>query len=132
MNVTLLKKAVKLVLKYPHKLDMNKGIQVGGCKTVGCLAGHVCAVLSKNSLRGAHERLCEPYSISYGEVLWSKVEGVASDALGIDERQRGALFQLGAWPLKFKLKYCAATSFAARARVLAQRVNHFIRTGGAE
>jgi len=56
----------------------------------------------------------------------------ASCLLGIDQRTANRLFSLAAWPEKFCEPFDAAKTPAKRARIAAERIEHFIATDGAE
>lgn len=129
INITLLRKVKKHILEEPRRLDMNvvlNGDQSGPdappCGTIGCIGG-------------------------WTNFLSGKPEDSLSDAairLGLDSDEQGRLFEEPAytvsqpteeragWPEKFMRRYLKAKTPQTRAKVTAERIDHFIKTKGAE
>lgn len=92
------------------------------CGTVACIAGWA-AVLSQQQ---GGETIREVASR-----LWNAAD-TGGDALEIDYDGQNRLFYTCDWPSKFREQYDAAKTPTARARVTVARIEHFIKTKGAE
>lgn len=127
LNVRLLRRIQKHILAEPKRYNQNDIVSTGkpgeaysfawrfpACGTIACIGGWA-AVLSSG---GRHEDL------EYG-----------ARALGLTVDQRARLFSAtgnGGWPDKFDIAYTNAKTPQGRARVGARRIEHFIKTKGAE
>lgn len=122
MNTTLLRDALLVMQRHPERVDMNKFFDSrsdsdsdcpvvhlldGGCSSVGCIAGHVVALLGRQGPLYAEE---------------------AAHALGITTRVADTLFYVSLWPEPFRSRYLDATSPDARMRVITDRIEYFIVT----
>jgi len=96
------------------------------CGTIACIAGWTALLGTPPGNR---------------PLLWSKVRTCATELLGLkpllDERgfSYGSDYRLffeENWPERFYHRFRLATSRRQRARIAAQRIDHFIKTGGAE
>ena len=135
MNVKLLRKIQKHILAEPRRLAMCDWIQRGKpgqeltfqdgsvigqtyaeCGTAACIAGWAVILSSKRTPKDSDTVLDRAIKI-----------------LGITEYQSDSLFlrSLG-WPQKFSQAYLAAKTPSGKARVAVRRIDHFIKTKGAE
>lgn len=135
MNVKLLRKIQKHILAEPKRYDQDRWLltgkdiddyvparQIPACRTVGCIAGWAC-VLSNKPLARKFE-----------------AGDIAKTLLGLDDSQAKKLFSPvynlfgdpSQWPAKFVDAYQNAKTATGRARVASRRIDHFIKTGGAE
>lgn len=125
MNIALLKKVRDYIAKYPEKYEQGEW-----CGTRCCIAGH--AIVISGAFRRheiSHpadnlyllflERLDRPTFMSSGAKI-----------LGLTQVQAHRLFAY--WPKRFSYEMDSASSMAARSRVAVKRINHFIKTRGAE
>lgn len=114
MNVKLLKQVRDYIIAHPD--SYNQG---SWCGTKCCIAGHA-AVLSGKVSREAVD----------AEALSAVVDG-AQSALRLSALQADRLFM--DWPDQFP--WASASDIpdgAERSRIAADRINHFIKTKGAE
>lgn len=131
INVRLLRRIQRAIMAEPKRLDMGdwlvrgqqriqqNGLKEPDCGTVGCIAGWA-AVLDKTS---------DPKKFEDAEVSWMRADQI----LGLTHEQGNALFYTDEWPEKFFDKLDALKEQTrAYARVVCQRIDHFIKTNGAE
>lgn len=118
MNVRLLRKIAKVIQEKPRKLDMavlhsnGKGMfRPLTCATAHCICGWGAVLANRPDIDA---------SISSEPVF------------GIDSGMRNRLFWVGRWPQQFRESYRARKTQAAKARVAAARIEHFIKTAGKE
>ena len=144
MNTKLLRRVAKHISEEPKRLAMGLWIQrkddsysgdglvyehyhqdgqfsnratkhrFAQCGTAGCIAGW--AVLLKHGVTKA------------GKICDVPVE--AAKILDIEDC--GRLFYVDDWPEEFSLPYLSAHTPAKRARIAVARIEHFIKTKGAE
>lgn len=134
MNTRLLRKVQRHILEEPKRYDQDRWLirgdeatihlepnDVPACKTVGCIAGWVC-VLGKSIPK-----------LAYNSGIRAK------KLLGLTTGQADRLFAPilyadanHCWPEKFETKYRKANTAKKRAKVAAARIDHFIKTKGAE
>lgn len=117
MNVRLLRKIAKVIQEKPRELEMKilhcdeKGVYADkSCATAHCICGWGAVILDEDFDAG-------PSSHPF---------------FGIDSAQRKRLFWVSTWPSNFRNAYRKRKTHAARARVTAARIEHFIKTKGAE
>jgi hypothetical protein len=131
INVELLRQVQNAIVK--HAAHFNMGTWGYGakkrhimhdesseseCGTTACIAGFIV--------------LLHDGKVGYG------VAGRAAKLLGLDydvwndELNGNKLFHLSNWPTKFCRRYLQAKRNLTRARVAAERIEHFIQTNGAE
>lgn len=125
MNTRLLRRVQKWIAKEPRSYDQDATLDRSDespCGTVGCIAGWTCALSGKTPQ--ARKRF------SYNR---------ARVQLGLTTEQASRLFSYiwafsdgGGWPNKFNKAYLDAKTPRARARVAVARIEHFIKTKGAE
>lgn len=124
-----------MILDEPRRFSMgtfvtndDTHIQHPPCGTVACIAGW--AVIEHDRARGKSGsiRVTQKYAdgvLSFG--------AKAAEVLGLDEQQAGRLFYTGNWPERFYDEYYEfAPGSLGRAKVAAERLDHFIATGGEE
>jgi hypothetical protein len=127
LNVKLLRKIKKHILKEPRRFFMYDVIQTGqprketytddrgkqvkfpSCGTAACIAGWAC-VLNQ-----------APVSMREAEYL-----------LGINGQEGTNLFLVDFWPQPFQDKFNNAKTGIVRAKIAAARIDHFIQTKGAK
>ena len=120
--IALLRRVKKKILDKPMSFDMNMWVMPNNlieCGTTGCIAGWVVMLSSP----GLQDLVRES---RHGYVDWSKE---ATKKLGIEKAQASSLFIDDFWPTKYSDEFFQAGSNAKRARVAANRIEHFIRTG---
>lgn len=95
------------------------------CGTVACIAGWG-KILSQPDPAAA---MRDPDFLR----KLSALPAYESEALfGVTHQQADRLFFVARWPRKFERRYEGARSATVRARVVADRIDHFIKTNGAE
>ena len=133
MNTKLLRKVQKFLLKEPRRFDMldwlapsafsNTVLEKPPCGTTCCIAG-AAFILDRKVEPGKALTEYETYQIS--------VRDIATDALGLDLDQRERLFYTADWPVKYCVAYHRAKTQRQRVKVGVARIEHFIKTKGAE
>lgn len=133
MNVKLLRKVKKHILEEPRRFAMGTWLKkytpgtlidepdseafvtrrVPACGTVGCIAGWTVDLTGGKSNRAAFE-------------------STARRRLEISPTKSTRLFYTYAWPQKFLDRYLNANTKQTRAKIAAERIEHFISTKGAE
>lgn len=150
LNIKLLKRIKRAILKRPDQFEMSWWFsdlhyvnryrqgrgqppleKIGACGTAGCIAGWAVAL----HLRKPHDKInlsqAKQSSTTHGAYY---VSSTAAKLLGIDDNQQASdnLFGLAWWPDEFKLRYRSAKTVQEQAQVAADRIDHYIRTNGAE
>lgn len=130
MNVTLLKKVKRAILREPKRLCMYYWLDVDptpsrapSCGTVGCIAGWT-AILAKR--KSGSIRLTAHQFIG-----GATASVVAECALKLSHGQARRLFHLGEWPVKLGEEYENARTHRQHAQIAAKRIDLFIKTKGA-
>jgi len=125
MNVKLLRKIKKHILEEPNRLNMRtwgrhfdppyrpKSFPV--CGTTACIAGWAVVLKATTGTSVTNKLLLNAY-----------IDG--QKALELDSAQADRLFYLQDWPSQFKY----GGSQRNKAKVTAARIEHFIKTKGAE
>lgn len=133
MNVNLLRKVQRAILKHPDQFEMSwwfhstlsmrdKLINAGGCGTAGCIGGWAIHIHRQcKTLAEAKEHCYNPLSCP-AKLLGLKVFSAEADRLFIDEM----------WPQPFRRRYQNGKTPLTRAKAAAARIDHFIKTKGAE
>lgn len=146
MNTELLLKVKAAILEEPKRLDMSdwamsefdmkllpEDIQPP-CNTVACIAGWAISI--HNNIFGE-----ELYTLVKSKPAQYAAEGVydhyhfgphfeAKGLLELTEEQADSLFYREYWPLQFRAPYTnAAQGSILRAKLAADRIDHFIATG---
>jgi hypothetical protein len=140
MNIKLLRKVAKHFLAQPKRLNMDfiakeivRGPDAPKCGTVGCIAGWSSLLANRVIPPSIEGNLCL--------MDW----GTGQKALQLTDRQSRILFnepwlvygprmrtgEMG-WPIAFAKRYLEAKTARQRAKVTAERIEHFIRTRGKE
>lgn len=125
MNVKLLRKVAKHILAEPKRFFMDNAVETGKpgdkvaldgemrslpkCGTAACIAGWAC-ILSR---------------VPIDDVSMSNAERL----LKISSMQSSDLFLADYWPSPFYGKWREAKTLRSRARIAANRIEHFIKTG---
>lgn len=130
LNVKLLRRIQKAILRHPDQFDMEWWFQsylkfnskpalleAGGCGTAACIAGWAV------HLSRGHRRLA-----TTRRAVWD-THNEATRLLRIDSGRQCPLYNIGAWPEEFRNGYEGAETPLARAKVAVARIDHFIETG---
>lgn len=119
MNTRLLRKVAKHISEEPRRLAMsifadtgNTGDNAPPCGTIGCIAGWA-SILTGTSAADADD-----------------LTGRAALKLTLLEARR--LFWTDGWPDDFSRRYWTAKTCKGRASTAVARIEHFIKTKGAE
>jgi hypothetical protein len=131
MNVKLLRKIQKHILAEPRRYwqdtwitgDEDRIKEINGsvpdCKTMACIGGWAC-ILGSNALNASAGELSALLGVDNGAV------GRLIDYVGYTDPENSS------WPRKYVTAYAKAKTPAGRARVAVRRIDHFIKTKGAE
>jgi hypothetical protein len=129
LNVRLLRRIQKHIMAEPKRYDQNVWIKevdpnvdpyYPPCGTMACIAGWAQILSAQPGSRVIPSHLA------------------ASELLGLDVRSSTRLFDSvmdlvdDAWPRKFSKAYSMAKTARGRAKVAVRRIDHFIKTKGAE
>lgn len=129
MNTKLLRRIQKQILKEPRQFDMDfyfseyhsLGVKIPRCGTAACIAGWAICLADKKTPQQADESL-----------RMSPARFRAQEHLGLTAEQCDRLFYQGGWPAPFKENYGGAKNATHAARIACLRIDHFIKTKGAE
>lgn len=137
MNTKLLRQVKKAILEHPDQFEMrwwftndleldygNVNRIAGGCGTAACIGGWALHLKHKQDTLNATRE--------YIDSAWIMYATDATDLLGLNADESTRLFNHAKWPLRFLSRYIKAKQPKARARAAADRINHFIKTKGAE
>lgn len=122
----LIRRTLRRIERYPTALDMGTWLEPANtpCNTVGCFAGHlVVSAFPKLDPRGWNVVRLP------GDSRAKQVSEVARKLLGLSDKQSTRLFAAGYWPTQFYDRYNTRKTPKARARVLRQRIEHWMETG---
>ena len=132
MNIKLLRRVADAIKKEPLAFNMDTYTRLTSespCGATGCIAGMACF-------------LSDPVLFFMDAIGIKQVDikGEALRFLGLNEQQGERLFYLDAsqsssedmWPTRFCASYDRARSAKAKAKVAADRIEHFIKTKGRE
>jgi hypothetical protein len=139
LNVKLLRRVQKHILAVPERLDMGfLALKVNTedegappCGTVGCIAGWAHMLTLKKFPKTSRE------ISNADDVAWERAE----KKIGLSHNDSYALFgeprfyqdtDFRRWPAKFAVRYLKAKKAKTRAKVTSDRIDHFIKTKGAE
>lgn len=126
MNIPLLKKVRAAILAEPKKFNMSMWFQKdlkSPCGTTACIAGHAISISRRwSKLRTGLAKEAGPAVFDFNKE--------AKRVLGI--KYSFALFRVDYWPNPFWKEYEHAITPLQRARIAARRIDHFIKTKGAE
>lgn len=146
MNTKLLKQVRDAILREPRRVNMTISLterEGPRCGTVGCIAGWTLMLdeHNKQPRKGwgaARVKILEKFAdpVNWGAFPnWRKMALKARKLLGITREQAEGLFHVGNWPADAQEAYEAADFRSSPdrakelARVVAKRINQFIRTG---
>lgn len=122
LNVRLLRRIQKQILKEPKQFDMSwwytPGEGVPNCGTAACIAGWAVALDKKINPREAHR-------LMGASIIPSRAENL----LKLSDCQARALFFTSYWPKEFKWKFNNAKTSRQEAKVAVARIEHLIKTG---
>lgn len=132
MNTRLLRRVARYIAKEPRKFDMRlwcKSSDYAPCGTVACIAGWT-AILHKKWENKLTDEL-------RSQLQWDLAESVAISALQLTHDQANRLFLPfddcdPSWPKRFWTAYESAKTPKQRVKVALARIEHFIKTKGAE
>jgi len=149
MNVKLLREVKRYILAEPLRFNMRdwgKGSAHAPCGSVACIAGNACIVGEKGlgfkiptKVRKG-QRVIDWQGWYNSEFIGEFIgpEECASELLGLTTAQADRLFLIESlhgfvgWPERFEKAYLAAKTPPERAKVAAERIEHFIKTKGKE
>lgn len=123
-NVRLLRRIARKALKAPEAVQMApwgarvKKDEAHPCGAVGCIAG--TAVL----LDSPHM-----FSALVKARYHANWQDAGMKALGLLQHEAESLFYVSLWPAAFAIRHHTAPTPKAKARVIAARIEHFIKTG---
>ena len=147
MNVKLLRKIQEHILEEPRRLNMEnwgaKDFSVSRaddppCGTVGCIAGLACW------LEGKRPTLVRDFNFRLGRyeshLDYAYAERTGAKLLGLTKADAARLFfvedvwfdETPHWPARFRNRYKGAKTPRGKAKVTSDRIDHFIKTNGAE
>lgn len=129
MNVRLLRRIQKQILKEPRQFEMwgyfpltlDTTEKIPNCGTAACIAGWSICLTEKINPAVARDK-------SNRWNVWRR----AKKALGIKEMQANSLFYDDNWPDNFKDGFKNSNTARKKARIAAKRIDHFISTNGEE
>lgn len=136
MNVKLLRKVKARILAEPAQFAMSDLYQRAGaintdvdlprtsipnCGTAACIAGWTCSIA----------REMTPRDVDDGGPF-GRDANAAEAKLDIDCGQGARLFFVYGWPKRFAFRWRNCKTLRGRARVAADRIEHFIRSRGRE
>lgn len=134
-----LRRVKRTILKHPQLLDMETWVngKIRGCGTVACIAGHLALdqgwrVRMRRDDAGYVSVEVVPRSLPapLRDRMFSRALSEASTLfLGVDHECADRLYFVGYWPTRFRERYRDAVVNDDRARVTADRIEHFIQTG---
>jgi hypothetical protein len=126
-SIKRLRMVKEAILANPQYYRQEEWISaIEPCGTTCCIAGWADYLFNGKK---AHEARAKAELSNY-MVSW---EYVAAKALGLDYCQAHTLTYPGSgWPVPFCTAYTRAKTPKQRAKVAARRIEHFIKTGGAE
>lgn len=137
INVRLLRAIQRQIAKEPRQFIMSswfkKDDSYPNCGTAACVAGWAIAVSRKKTPLQAAISLSPGFSASEYLSPQSvvRISPRAGRLLGLDQDQRDRLFIMDNWPRQFRFEnWC--TMPESRARLAISRIDHFIKTNGAE
>lgn len=132
MNTALLRRVKATILEEPGRLNMEIPFLPDSsvpCGTAACIAGWT-VILARRRGREPFSTTCKRLDRSCeGRHHWLEIEPKARELLGITQEQSSTLFHSDDWPYPFSQRYGNALTDGQRAKVAAQRIEHFIKTG---
>lgn len=143
MNVRLLRRIQKQILKEPKQFEMHQwfvfqGVNVPNCGTTACIGGYAIALSTKQTpLEAARHISTKQFGktkCDLSDRSKQKVETTARNLLGLTEEQGDRLFLEPDWPYKYRYNSRgeAIVTPKAKARNAVRRIDLFISTNGEE
>lgn len=147
MNVRLLRRIQKQILKEPKQFDIDTWFAIDShapnCGTTACIAGWAIALSKKQTPLVAAKSIRKNFGRPSILLLsWSQakdIEPKARRALELTPAQAERLFHIGGWPDEFVNRHHENRDHEDdyhwvkhKATVAADRIDHFIATKGAE
>jgi hypothetical protein len=134
MNTKLLRKIQQEIRKEPRRLDMSVWIDVypprhtidPPCGTTACIAGFATILASRDKKTFSEEAL----KIKRDYERSTQEEG--GKTLLLTPQQSSRLFFVHSWPEKFRDRWYGALTKHTEAEIACERIEHFIKTRGAE
>lgn len=138
MNIRLLRKIKRTILKRPDQFEMDAWFSeqlvlghteqckpAGGCGYAACIAGWAIVLSDKRSNK---INVAKHYSelVHYNNDIFER----ARKLLGLTCGQANFLFLEWRWPSDFKYPYRKSMSPLGRARIAAKMIDHFIKVKG--
>jgi hypothetical protein len=133
MNVRLLRRVAKHILAEPRRYEQGVWCEAttsSPCGTTACIAGWAAILGEKLDLK----------TIDHDD-LYYRASSKARKLLNINRDQAARLFSYPAtsiepdelgWPKRFAKRFFAAKTKRGQAKVAVARIEHFIKTKGAE
>jgi hypothetical protein len=141
MNVKLLRKIQRVILKRPTQVNMSTWFSAEHgaeeCGTTACIAGWAITLDLAKGKRPTP--LAAAKKIAPGNSHWvagnhaKKVRALANRLLGIKRFMATRLYLAGAWPDEFRERITNGHSCTPEyAKAVSDRIDHFIKTNGKE
>jgi hypothetical protein len=142
MNVKLLRKVKAYILAEPRRLDMDvvgviaQGGDAPPCGTVGCIAGWA-GLLALTVVPKNPEARVDRMSWIRGQDALHLTDAQANRLFREPSKAGDEVYNMGvaysaSWPARFARRYVRASRPATRAKITAERIDHFIKTKGRE
>lgn len=115
----LLRKVQQCILAEPTQFNMDDWIRTdkkSSCGTTSCIAGWV-------------SYLVKPKEFSTSDCSMYQLTRLAEDSIQIWGQRADTLWYVAYWPDQFHDAYHSAETPKQRAKVAAERIEHFIKTG---
>lgn len=134
--VKILRRVKAHILAEPRRLEMNdyaSKTDAAPCGTAGCIAGWTCLLESNmETVKAWNARAPEDAWVPTPD--WHEE---ASRLLGLTEEKADKLFmpweleyeEDASWPKEFQRRYDKCKTKVGKAKVTAERIEHFIKTG---
>lgn len=141
MNIKLLKKIRREILRRPKQFNMNYWFryspkEISHCGTSACIAGWALTFGQKttkpiDAAKSLESEFGTAFIFQLGR--WNaNITKQAEELLELTELQAQKLFFHTEWPENFKKAYIHGKTSTARAKAAAARIDHFIATEGME
>lgn len=136
INVKLLRQIQRAIKKEPRRFEMESWVNIfdsiAPCETTACIAGHAIIIdfMRKGGTwkRGGRKL----YDRIDARRLTGLTQYRAGKLLGLEAVQSSRLFHLSEWPKRFHGRFGRALTRRAQGAVAIARIDHFIKTKGAE
>lgn len=146
-TINLLRRIEDQILEEPKRLDMDDwgnafektGNGVPACKTQGCIAGWAILLKDRKFWKDLVDIAEESGIAGIAYNLGQSPADKGRELLDLTHDESEKLFYINemddeglGWPVKFSKQYRSAKTAAGRARATVNRIEHFIKTDGAE